>query len=386
MLSNKFRVNAALSETADAFDPQLPLTGIFGTDKPIPAGIELLDGGKALLKFNAPAAKSVIVHRGVSDGPVTELQKQPDGVWTAILDSNGEKYATLFYEVDGVYVLNPMSPIGWSHAHPINIINFPQDGIDYYLLRDVRHGAVARDYYYSKTCGCFKSCLVYTPPGYNKGEGEDLPVLYLQHGYGENETSWVHLGKVNWIMDNLLAEGRAEPCIIVMNNGMVQTEHENGSRSWDALTIERLLLDDCIPYIESNYRAASDKWRRALAGLSMGSMQTSVVTLSHPDVFGYAGIFSGFLGKLAGLGNPENNHFAAFDDKPKLFESYKLFFRSIGDSDNYIGQYNAETAMLKEKGLAPEQWKAYKEIIYPGGHDWNVWRPSVRDFLSLVFK
>ncbi|MDR2941936.1 MAG: hypothetical protein LBV17_05040 [Treponema sp.] len=386
MLSNKFRVNGGLSETADAFDPQLPVGGIFGNDKPIPAGIELLDGGKAILRFNAPAAKSVVVHRGVSNGPVTELQKQPDGVWTAIMDSGGEKYTTLFYEVDGVYVLNPMSPIGWSHAHPINIIDFPQDGIDFYLLRDVPHGAVARDYYYSKTCGCFKSCLVYTPPGYNKGKGENLPALYLQHGYGENETSWVHLGKVNLIMDNLLAEGKAEPCIIVMNNGMVQTEQENGSRSWDALSIERLLLDDCIPYIESNYRTASDKWQRAMAGLSMGSMQTSVVTLSNPQMFGYAGIFSGFLGKLAGLGNAENSHFTAFDNKPKLFESYKLFFRCIGDSDQYIGQFNSETAMLKEKGLSPEQWKAYKEVIYSGGHDWNVWRPCVRDFLSLVFK
>jgi enterochelin esterase-like enzyme len=187
-------------------------------------------------------------------------------------------------------------------------------------------------------------------------------------------------------MDNLLAEGKAEPCIIVMNNGMVQTEQENGSRSWTALTIERLLLDDCIPYIESNYRAASDKWHRAMAGLSMGSMQTSVVTLSHPDMFAYAGIFSGFLGKLAGLGNAENSHFAIFDDKPKLFESYKLFFRCIGEADQYIGQFNSETAMLKEKGLSPEQWKAHKEIIYTGGHDWNVWRPCVRDFLSLVFK
>jgi len=386
MLSNEFRINEALSETADAFDPQLPVGGVFGNDKLIPAGIQMLYGGKAVLEFYAPAANSVVVHRGVSDGPVTELQKQPDGVWTAVMDSNGEKYTTLFYEVDGVYVLNPMSPIGWSHAHPINIIDFPQDGIDYYLLRDVPHGSVARNYFYSQTCGCFKSCLVYTPPGYNKGNGENLPVLYLQHGYGENETSWVHLGKVNWIMDNLLSEGKANPCIIVMNNGMVQTARENGSRYWDVLSIEHLLLDDCIPYIESNYRAVSDKRLRAMAGLSMGSMQTSVVTLKHPELFGYVGIFSGFLGKLKGLGDDDNSHFAAFDDKPKLFASYKLFFRCIGDADQFIEQFKSETVMLKEKGLAPGQWEAHKEMLYPGGHDWNVWRPCVRDFLTLVFK
>ncbi len=187
-------------------------------------------------------------------------------------------------------------------------------------------------------------------------------------------------------MDNLLAEGKAEPCVIVMNNGMVQTEQSNGSRDWEALDIERLLLDDCIPYIEKHYRVAVGKWSRAMAGLSMGSMQTSVTTLKHPELFGYAGIFSGFLGMLGALGKSENAHFVAFDDKPKLFESYKLFFRCIGDADKFIGQFNSESDMLKEKGLAPEQWPAYKKIIYPGGHDWNVWRPCVRDFLTLVFK
>jgi enterochelin esterase-like enzyme len=240
--------------------------------------------------------------------------------------------------------------------------------------------------YYSKTCGCYKSCLVYTPPDYTSGKWDNLPVLYLQHGYGENETGWVHLGKVNWIMDNLLAEGKAEPCVIVMNNGMVQTEHSDGSRDWEALTIEKLLLDDCIPYIEKHYRVAADKWRRAMAGLSMGSMQTSVTTLKHPEMFGYAGIFSGFLGKIGGPSKADNKHFAAFEDKPKLFDSYKLFFRCIGEADQFIGQFKSETAMLQEKGLAPEQWKAHKEVFYPGGHDWNVWRPCVRDFLSLVFK
>jgi enterochelin esterase-like enzyme len=187
-------------------------------------------------------------------------------------------------------------------------------------------------------------------------------------------------------MDNLLAEGKAEPCIIVMNNGMVQTEKENGSRSWEALTIERMLLDDCIPYIESNYRVATDKWHRAMAGLSMGSMQTSVVTLSNPQLFGYAGIFSGFMGKLVGPSKGENTHFAILDNKPKLFESFKLFLRCMGDVDQYFGQFKDESDMLQEKGLAPGQWKAHKVNIYPGGHDWNVWRPSVRDFLSLVFK
>jgi enterochelin esterase-like enzyme len=387
MLPDQRFLNPSLTETVTAFDPQLPLTDIFTHNIIQPTGTELIDQGrKALIRFHAPTASSVIVHRGVSDGPVTTLEKQPDGDWTAILDSNGEKYATLFYEVDGVYILNPMAHIGWSHAHPINIVDFVQDDIDYYLAQDVPHGTVTRDYYHSNTCNCLKSCLVYTPPGYHTGQYQDLPVLYLQHGYGENETSWMHLGKVNWIMDNLLAEGKAVPCIIVMNNGMVQTLAPDGSRSWNPMTLERLLLDECIPYIDSHYRTNPDKSHRAMAGLSMGSMQTSFITLTHPEYFDYVGIFSGFLGMLAGITEVQNTHFAAFEDKAKLFSSYKLFFRSIGEADSFIAQYHNETALLKEKGLFDGGWTAYKETIYPGGHDWNVWRPSVRDFLSLTFR
>jgi len=399
MLSNEFKVNAALSETADAFDPQLPLGGPMQGNVSVPAGIELQNGGKAILRFNAPKAQSVIVHIGTSEGPVTPLAKGSDGVWSATLTieqlkaAGSAPYIPLFYEVDGTYALNPMSPIGWSHAHPINIIDFPAADIDYYLAghgalaQDVPHGTVVRDYYYSKTCGCMKSCLIYTPPGYNRGEGTNLPVLYLQHGYGENETSWVHLGKANWIMDNLLAEGKAKPMLIVMNNGMVQTESENGTRTWDAMSIERLLLDDCIPHIEANYRVAADKWSRAMAGLSMGSMQTSVVTLSHPELFAYAGIFSGFLGMLGPLGANKNAHFKAFDDKAKLEADYKLFFRCIGDTDHLAEQFHSESKLLADKGLAPESgWAAHKQVIYAGGHDWNVWRPCLRDFLTMLFK
>lgn len=379
-------LNAALTETADAFDPQLPVGGVFGKDKVIPQGVEILADGNAIVRYHAPGAKSVIVRTGFSEGPVTALEKQPDGVWNAVLTRGEDKYTALFFEVDGTYAINPMAPIGWSHAHPINIINFPGEGIDYYMLRDVPHGTVARDYFYSKAYGCWKSCLVYTPPGYTMGKGNDLPVLYLQHGYGENETSWVHLGKVNWIMDNLLAENHAVPCIIVMNNGMVQACNEDGGRDWNALRIEDLLLKDCIPFIENNYRAATGKWRRAMAGLSMGSMQTSVVTLKHPDLFGYAGIFSGFLGKINAHGDEDNEHFTAFNNKEKLLGDYRLFFRCMGDRDHLDAQFKRESAMLKDKGLSPSEWLAHREVIYAGGHDWNVWRPCVRDFLSLVFK
>jgi enterochelin esterase-like enzyme len=168
---------------------------------------------------------------------------------------------------------------------------------------------------------------------------------------------------------------------------MVQSEAKNGTRTWNPMTLEPLLLNDCIPYIESNYRVLTDKWNRAMAGLSMGSMQTSVITLSHPDMFGYAGIFSGFLGKLGGITDTVNEHFKAFDDLEALKKNYKVFFRAMGDKDDFFGQFKAEGEMLVEKGLqAGTGWEAHREVIYPGAHDWNVWRPSVRDYLQLIFK
>jgi enterochelin esterase family protein len=383
MLSEKFKINAALTETANAFDPQMRVGGFDNKVWKMPEGIELFED-KAVLKFYAPDAKTVNVRRFYSEGPLTEMKKGDNGIWT--LDIACESgYQGLFFEVDGVYVLNPMAPIAWSQSHPINYIDFPGND-DYYLLKDVPHGTVARDMYYSNVCGCYKGCQVYTPPGYQNGEYKDLPVLYLQHGFGENEMGWTHLGKVNFIMDNLIAEGKAEPCIIVMNNGMTQKPDENGKRHWDAMLLEPMLINDCIPFIESHYRTATDKWHRAMAGLSMGSMQTSVTTLSHPELFGYVGIFSGFLSKLPGIGDGQNEHLKTLEDKDKLFDHFKVFFRCMGDKDEFFGQFKAECDMLKEKGLSAGEWSAHIEKIYDGYHDWNVWRPCVRDFLTMVFK
>ncbi|GHV43281.1 hypothetical protein FACS189490_13390 [Clostridia bacterium] len=389
-MSGNIKVNPALTETAVAFDPQMPVGGIFGGEKITPPGVTYLDGERAVLRFYAPTANTVAVRIGWLGGAKVDMEKQEEGIWTVTvggdeLERGGDLYSAIFFEVDGVYVLNPMAPVAWGHAHHINAIDLP-GGADYYHLKDVPHGTVTRDYYFSKSCNCVKSCLVYAPPGYMSGKGENLPVLYLQHGYGENETSWVHLGKVNFIMDNLIAEGKAAPCLIVMNNGMVQTEHGDGTRDWNVMSIERLLTEDCDPFIESNYRAAKGKWSRAMAGLSMGSMQTSVTTLNHPDFFGYVGIFSGFLGLLGDPATVQNDHFKAFDDKPALFSAYKLFFRCIGDRDQFLDHFNAESTMLKEKGLRPGEWQAHTEKFYSGGHDWNVWRACVRDFLSLIFK
>ena len=278
-----------------------------------------------------------------------------------------------------------MAPIGFGASRPINYADIPQPEEDFYLCKDVPHGSVVQEYYYSATTGTMKSCLVYTPAGYMKETSGEYPVLYLQHGHGENEQCWVHQGRVNFIMDNLIAAGKAEPCIVVMNNGMVQ-KNENGVRVLDQTRIERLLLEDCIPFIESHYRVRTDKWSRAMAGLSMGSMQTSIVTMKHPDMFGYAGVFSGFVGPF-NKANAENSYIQLLDDREKFTQSFRVFFRACGDEDLVaLERFEADRALFEEKGLAPAENSVHVEKMYPGEHEWNVWRMCLRDFAQYLFR
>ena len=199
------------------------------------------------------------------------------------------------------------------------------------------------------------------------------PVLYLQHGYGENETGWVYQGHVGRIADRLLAEGRMREMIIVMANGMTQAP---GDRWQMRLLFPQVLLRDLIPFIESRYPVLTDKWHRAMAGLSMGSFQTSYVTMSHPDLFGYVGVFSGFLRDIRGT---ENTHLALLDDPARFRESFRVFYRAMGTEDQFFESFLADDALLRDKGIAPLR------RTFPGGHDWGVWRRCIHEFLPLIF-
>lgn len=381
-------LNCAITSTSGSFDPQLPLgkeagTALHSTSETlVPPGIMMLEGGRMRLNFMAEDARSVSaeVHR-----VRYELEKGEDGLWTAEVEGGDGGFCPVMFFVDGAEVLNPMAPIGFGASRPINYADIPQQDNDFFLCRDVPHGSVTQEFYPSKATGGMKSCLVYTPAGYMKETSGEYPVLYLQHGHGENEQCWIHQGKANFILDNLIAEGKMTPCVVVMNNGMVQKE-QDGLRVLDIERIEQLLLEDCIPFIESRYRVKTDKWSRAMAGLSMGSMQTSVVTLSHPDLFGYAGVFSGFVSPR--IGRFEGNDFLkALDDKEKFRQDFKVFFRGCGREDLVaIESFQKDSGMFAEKGLAPSECPAHVEKLYHGEHEWNVWRMCLRDFAQLIFR
>lgn len=381
---SRLELNRAYECKAIAFNEQLPISAKAGTvigesAVTIPKGIQHLGDGSIMASFYAPEAGVVSL---VFAGQELPMVKGDDGVWETTFVPEKPGLQAVIFKVDGVTVLNPMAPIGFGWSRPMNYVDVPEKDCDFYLLKDVPHGVVVQDFYYATVTGNYESCMLYLPPEYMGVSDQKYPVLYLQHGHGENEKCWAYQGKVNFIMDNLLAEGKAVPCIIVMNNGMVHTKDIEGNPIMDSSLLEDLLVKDCIPFIERKYRVYTDKNNRAMAGLSMGSMQTSITTMHHPELFHYVGIFSGFLRRIS---DGNGDHLVFLDDKDRFQSAFKVFMRAIGTEDFFGDIFAKENELMEEKGLAPEQCPNHKIYYYPGGHEWQVWRKCIYDFLQLVF-
>jgi len=383
-----YRHNRALSSTAGAFSPQLDQskaagTAVFVDGVNIPTGCEVREDGSAVLRIHAPRASTVQLMS--MTGPQTFTRRE-DGVWELEVEQGSGGFRPLMLMVDGTSVMSPLLPIGYGASRATNYLDLPRPGDAgaLELCVDVPHGAVTQEIYWSGTTRNWESCLVYTPPGYQKST-EDYPVLYLQHGHGENERCWVYQGKINFILDNLISQGRAKPCIVVMNNGMVPCTIDGEFAARPALLPE-LLINDCIPFIENTYRCKTDRLHRAMAGLSMGSQQTSITVLDHPELFAWAGIFSGFLNKLPPIDPTPNTHMEALNDPEKVKASYKLFYRAIGAEDHFNEIFTQETALMASHSLSPEDWPAHRIEYFTGSHEWNVWRDCAKAFLQLVFQ
>ncbi|MBR3074131.1 MAG: hypothetical protein IKP10_04015 [Clostridia bacterium] len=331
-------------------------------------GFEILPDGRAVVRVKAPDAKEVVLDQF---GTVHPLARVSDAMWEGTVDL-GRGFQYFFLKVDGADVLCPYLPIGYGCCRPMNFLDIPVPGEEEWAqIAGVPHGAVTRHLYPSSVSGKHEVCLVYTPPAFDPAK--KYPVLYLQHGYGENETGWVYQGHVARIADRLLAAGEMREMIIVMGNGMVQGDSMREGR----MLFPRVLLEDLIPFIEARYPVLTDKWHRAMAGLSMGSFQTSLTTLTHPEMFGYAGIFSGFLRAIRG---DNNAHLALMEDREKFNESFRVFYRAMGTGDQFFQTFADDDEMLKDKGL-----NIVRET-FPGGHDWGVWRRCIRSFLPRLFR
>ncbi len=363
-----------ITSQAVSFDPVLCPPGI-------PEPLVFRDG-RPYLRIKADHAYSVSCLIGLDR---YDFENKEEYWELRFPNKDGMTYIQLY--VDGEEMLYPYLPIAYGCSRPYNAVVMPEED-DFYRLKDVPHGAVRREWFRSSVTSDWASCMVYTPPGYDEETDRKYPVLYLQHGHGENETGWVYSGKVNWILDNMIDAGEAKPFIVVMNAGMVQKKREDGNRVIDHTLLPDIIVKDVIPFIEGKYRIIGDRDNRAMAGLSMGSMHTSITTMTHPELFSRIGLFSGFLRDLI-AGDPEmdpisrkpsdNGHLKALDDPEKFAEDYKVFFRGIGDSDHLIRFFLEDDEILKEKGVSCIR------KMYKGGHDWNVWRRCIRDFAGIVF-
>lgn len=269
----------------------------------------------------------------------------------------------------------------------MNYVEIPDPNAPYMTLRDVPHGSIVTEYYYSDVLEEWERCLIYLPPNYQ--EGGEYPVLYLQHGYSENETSWVYNAKINFILDNLIADGKALPFIVVMANGMFHGKYNIFADFQDPF--ERSLLTCLIPFIEKKYRVIKDKWHRGIAGFSMGSMQSSLIGLHNMDTFAYIGLLSGFMRRVGG---PEkdvdkslevNNHLLKMFDRENFEKEIKLFFRGIGSKDGTKKAFDVDDELLEEHGMTdcPNLVRFIAEG-YP--HDWSTMRILFTEFAQKVFK
>ena len=319
-----------------------------------------------------------------------DLLKDEKGVWTG--DSKPQDEGFHYYQlwIDGAAVPDPGSLYFYGAGRWGSGIEIPARDQDFYALTNVPHGEIREHPYFSKSNAGMRRCFVYTPPGYDRDLTKRYPVLYLQHGGGEDETGWPNQGKTNLIMDNLIAGGKANPFIIVMDNGTWRMPEsarpprpgERPTGTWPppgwADGFKKTLLEDIIPMIDANYRTLADQQHRAMAGLSMGGMQTRVITLANPDVFSYVGIFSGGSFSMGDV-----------NSSPGFKEKVKLVFVSFGSRElenlrpggPFGGDPRLNTDSLKAAGM-----NTHFYVSSQTAHEWQTWRRSLHEFAQMLFK
>ena len=386
MFDRELIENRAMTEQACAFHPPYPeQIGDFLTGKQVRTGAQVQPDGSVVFRVYAPQVKKAVVHFTAFADVEVVLEKDGDGIFSGTLPYERRLRGPQDVEfwLDGQLFLHPQVPAHYRSFKLVNFVELPDEESGMILLRDVPHGQVVREVYFSRAMNSWERCLVYLPPQYRQGGA--YPVLYLQHGATENENEWVYMGKMPYILDNLIAEGKAVPFIVVMNDGM---ERAPGEGMVDFAAFERMLLEDCLPFIEKNYRVIADKAHRAMAGLSLGSMQTCEIGLTHPELFDYLGLFSGFMRFGAGVSVnfADWPHLKALAEDPGFISgNYRLFFRAIGESDRFFSVFAEDSEQLEL--LGSDKLPGYVARTYEGMmHDWGAFRRGLRDFAQLVFK
>lgn len=341
---------------------------------------------RVVFGINAPEADSVFVD---IVGRKILLLKQENGFWqvtTAPIVAGFHYYTFL---IDGARVSDPSTYTYFGAGMDMSGIDIPENRPVYYEARTVPHGEVRSRYYYSEIRKDTRRCFVYTPPGYNTNTEVRYPVLYLQHGWAEDETGWSVQGKMNFIMDNLLAEGKIEPMLVVMDNGDISGLPFNVV-NWDSaqsitstgknkVEFQDLIIQEIIPMIDKHYRTISDRDHRAMAGLSWGGLQTFEIVFNNMDIFAYLGAFSGAL--RPGENIDITQLYGGLLKRPEeVNERMKLIWMGTGSEEGRWVQDFRKT--LQELGIRDIQF-----YLSDGtAHEWLTWRRCLREFTPLLFR
>ena len=325
--------------------------------------VETNADGSVTFRIYAPKAEQVSLSGDIAARGLT-FTKADNGVWSATMAKATPGAYRYTFVVDGITVFDPKFK-RLSEIRPV--VEIAPEGA-FWAQKDVEHGAVAQVYYKSSTMGTTRRMHIWTPAGYNASM-DKLPVLYLIHGGGDNDASWPGVGKAGDILDNLLAEGKMVPMVVVMPDGSISTE-----KFPDELT------KDIIPYIEKNYRVKTDAANRALAGLSMGGLETLDSFMAHPDMFGYINVMSSgwFTNnkEMYEKGEARLREIAATLNKTAKL----LLFTQGGEEDIAYANGKAMLEVFKKCGIKFE----YSEM--PGGHTWHVWRHDLHNLAPRLFK
>lgn len=377
MTNRKFIIAIALLSLAAFFPNQSTAQG-FGRG-PRVVSPEVQDD-KVTFRILAPDAKSVKLSGsdipGVGQG--VDMTKNEEGVWETTL-STDPGYYRYHFNVDGISLNDPINPAtSESVSNTWSLVGVP--GLKWMDTQDVPHGAVAEVTYQSSSLDSVRRMHVYTPPGYQKGEGK-FPVFYLLHGAGDSDDSWTTVGRAGFILDNLIAEGKAKPMIVVMTAGHAGPFRFGGP---DAFTKD--FLNDVMPYVESHYRVKTDRSSRAIAGLSMGGAQTLNIGIPHLEKFAYLGVYSS--GILESFPVPTDPLRKARRLKRitrrylimlSLKKGLKLMWFGTGKDDFLLETSRATVDMFKKHGF---------DVTYEegeGGHTWIVWRHYLKKFVPMLF-
>ncbi len=358
-------------------DSYSPVTNINRTSYP-----RVLADNSVMFHVNAPQAQNVQINLG---GTKYDMKKSASGAWTLTTKPQvpGFHYYSLI--IDGVSVSDPASQTFYGCSRWSSAIEVKETGMADFEIQQVPHGEVRTVHYYSKVEETWRPLLIYTPAGYDEGK-QSYPVVYIQHGGGEDHRGWMEQGRTAQIMDNLIAAGKAVPMIVVSANSNVRSRNGGmgGGYSWQGMqTFRSELIDNVIPFVEKNFRVKKDRKNRAMCGLSMGGGQSFYIGLRDPDVFANVGVFStGMFGGISGASNfdLEAEVPGMLTDTKTFNNQFDVFFISCGEQDPRIEYTRSIVKKMRDSGVN------VRFSSYLGDHEWQVWRKSLHEFAQYLFK